>query len=161
MDARHLRFPDGVFDFVFSLSSIEHFGGPADIEQAAADIGRVVRPEGHACVVTEYVRATPPTRLAADPDRMRAVTLGRRCGNRDPAAARGGRLHPARAPQPDRRPVRPATMQELDLRYRRRPLTVALRGAGGSIERRTPHILLRAHGAPWTSICLVLEKPSS
>ena len=28
MDARDLRFPDGSFDAVFSLSSIEHFGGP-------------------------------------------------------------------------------------------------------------------------------------
>src|SRR5687767_6741595 len=39
MDARHLRYPDGSFDGVFSLGSIEHFGSFEDIAQAAAEMG--------------------------------------------------------------------------------------------------------------------------
>jgi hypothetical protein len=31
----------------------------------------------------------------------------------------------------------------------------------GPVEKRTPPILLQAQGAPWTSICLALEKASA
>lgn len=54
MDARHLRFPDGMFDRCISLSSIEHFGSDLDIARAAMEIGRVMKPRGIAAIVTEY-----------------------------------------------------------------------------------------------------------
>jgi hypothetical protein len=53
MDARNLEFPDGSFDAVFSLSSIEHFGSRAEIRRSAGEMGRVLRPAGGAFVVTE------------------------------------------------------------------------------------------------------------
>lgn len=53
MDARKLEFPDGSFDAVFSLSSIEHFGSRADIRRSAEEMGRVLRRGGGAFVVTE------------------------------------------------------------------------------------------------------------
>jgi SAM-dependent methyltransferase len=53
MDARKLEFPDGSFDAVFSLSSIEHFGSWADIRRSVAEIGRVLRPGGGAFIATE------------------------------------------------------------------------------------------------------------
>jgi len=54
MDGRALRYPDGHFDAVFSSSSLEHFGSRADIQQAAREIGRVLRPGGVATIATEF-----------------------------------------------------------------------------------------------------------
>jgi SAM-dependent methyltransferase len=53
MDARELNFPDGSFDAVFSLSSIEHFGSWASIRRSSQEIGRVLRQGGCAFVATE------------------------------------------------------------------------------------------------------------
>lgn len=53
MDARSLAFDDNTFDFVYSLSSIEHFGGPSEIAASAREMGRVLSPGGHAFVATE------------------------------------------------------------------------------------------------------------
>ncbi len=53
MDGRALRYPDGHFDAVFSSSSLEHFGSQADIQRAAREIGRVLRPGGVATIATE------------------------------------------------------------------------------------------------------------
>ena len=46
MDARRLEFPDASFDAVYSLSSLEHFGGPGQVDLAAREIARVLRPGG-------------------------------------------------------------------------------------------------------------------
>jgi SAM-dependent methyltransferase len=60
MDGRRLRFPDDTFDGVFSSGSIEHFGEQElfpqwdAVEQAAAEIGRVLKPGGIASLSTEY-----------------------------------------------------------------------------------------------------------
>jgi SAM-dependent methyltransferase len=76
-DARALPFPDASFDVAFSLSAIEHFGGPADVARSAREMGRVLKPGGHAVVVTEcFVRQ--PRRAAAADRLARAVTGGRR-----------------------------------------------------------------------------------
>jgi SAM-dependent methyltransferase len=53
MDAKTLEFPDGSFDAVFSLSSIEHFGSRADIRRSAQEMGRILRPGGVAFIATE------------------------------------------------------------------------------------------------------------
>jgi ubiquinone/menaquinone biosynthesis C-methylase UbiE len=53
MDARKLEFRDESFDVVFSLSSFENFGTPEDITAAARELGRVLRPGGHAFIATE------------------------------------------------------------------------------------------------------------
>lgn len=54
-DACRLPFPDRSFDICWSLSSIEHFGGHAAARQALAEMARVTRPGGVACVATEYL----------------------------------------------------------------------------------------------------------
>jgi SAM-dependent methyltransferase len=54
MDGRDLRYPDSYFDGVFSSSAIEHFGTVADIQQAAREIGRVLKPGGIAALATEF-----------------------------------------------------------------------------------------------------------
>lgn len=55
MDGTDLEFPDASFDFVWSLSSIEHFGGHEAAHRSVAEMGRVARPGGIVCVATEYV----------------------------------------------------------------------------------------------------------
>ena len=54
-DGRHLPFADGTFDVVWSLSSIEHFGGHDMAALAMQEMGRVLRPGGIAAVATELI----------------------------------------------------------------------------------------------------------
>jgi SAM-dependent methyltransferase len=55
MSGLDLGFPDNSFDGVYTLSSIEHFGGHAAAHKAVLEIARVLRPGGVACVVTELL----------------------------------------------------------------------------------------------------------
>ena len=55
MDGCHLDLPDDAFDFVFSFSSIEHFGGHAAAAQSLREMRRVVRPGGIVAVATELL----------------------------------------------------------------------------------------------------------
>jgi SAM-dependent methyltransferase len=54
-DALTLPYPESSFDFGFSLSSIEHFGGPEQTETAMREIHRVLKPGGVFCIVTELI----------------------------------------------------------------------------------------------------------
>jgi SAM-dependent methyltransferase len=165
MDARRLELADESFDVVFSLSSIEHFGSPAQIGRAAAEMGRVLRPGGHAFIVTEcFVRRSPL-------DRPRVHNLLR-------IASRGRLAAPARA---DRRAVDAFTPAEIGARIvapsglhllqppdftlsRESLANVATFRGGGEPVPATghwhPHVAVRARiGSPWTSMALALQKP--
>ena len=54
-DGCRLPFADRAFDVVYSLSSIEHFGGHDRAADAMREIRRVLRPGGVACIATELV----------------------------------------------------------------------------------------------------------
>jgi SAM-dependent methyltransferase len=54
-DGTNLGYPDNSFDFAWSLSSIEHFGGHAAARRALEEMGRVVRPGGVIAVATEML----------------------------------------------------------------------------------------------------------
>ena len=54
-DGRALPFPSSTFDVVYSLSSIEHFGGHAGAAQAMREMPRVLRPGGIGCLATELL----------------------------------------------------------------------------------------------------------
>ena len=54
-DGTHLTYADNEFDFAWSLSSIEHFGGHAAAQKALSEMGRVVRPGGIVAVATEVL----------------------------------------------------------------------------------------------------------
>ena len=55
MDGCHLAFKEDFFDLVFSLSSIEHFGGKNNAAQAMTEMERVLKIGGLAIVATEYL----------------------------------------------------------------------------------------------------------
>ena len=157
-DARTLPFPDASFDVAFSLSAIEHFGGRRDIARSAREMGRVLRPGGHAFVVTEcFVRR--PLRTAAADAVIRAASLGRK------QLFEGFTVRQLRTWIV--RPSRLALLQPLDLTLSRESwenLTVT--HSDGRLEPATgefyPHILLqsgrRSGPAVYTSVCLPLRK---
>ncbi|MGH2718906.1 MAG: class I SAM-dependent methyltransferase [Actinomycetota bacterium] len=166
MDARHLEFADGAFDAVYSLSSIEHFGTPAEVAQSAREMGRVLKPGGVAVVVTEaLVRLHPLDRAPAEFG-LRVATLGRR--RRGATPSRRVRLGEAFTPKElHTRVVAPSGLRMVQ------PLALGISPAswdnlttilpGGELRPATgslhPHALLRIGRSAFTSVCLVLEKP--
>ena len=60
MDGRALRYPDDMFDGIFSSGSIEHFGDFGDVANAAYEMGRVLRPGGVLAISTEFRMGGPP-----------------------------------------------------------------------------------------------------
>jgi SAM-dependent methyltransferase len=156
MDGRELEFDDASFDAVFTVSSIEHFGGPRDVARAAAEIGRVLRPGGHAIVITECLVRRHPLNAAPVDAALRAATLGRK--RREATFRRRGPLGEAFTPRELRtRIVEPSglrLMQPLDLRLS--PESWA------TVDNATyPLILVRISRSVFTSVCLVMEKPEA
>jgi SAM-dependent methyltransferase len=158
-DARELPFPDGAFDVVFSLSSIEHFGGPGDVARASHEIGRVLKPGGHAFVVADcFVRLHALDTATVD-FAVRVATLGRK---RRVATPRR-RLREGFTPRELRtRIVRPSgleLMQPLDKSLSPEAWeTVTVQRDDGSVDSGYPLILLKAGRSVFTSACLPLRK---
>jgi SAM-dependent methyltransferase len=55
MDGTDLEFPKNSFDFVWSLSSIEHFGSHRAARRSIREMGRVTKPGGFVVVATEFI----------------------------------------------------------------------------------------------------------
>jgi SAM-dependent methyltransferase len=145
MDGRQLAFADASFDAVFTVSSVEHFGTPADVAQAASEIGRVLRPGGHALIITEcLVNHHPLDRAAGLLARLRSRV---RTGH-DPGRSRRNALAEIFAPDELRSLlVGPSGLVEMQqLKNRGNP-------------EANPKILLRAARSTYTSVCLPLAKP--
>ncbi|HWF52107.1 MAG TPA: class I SAM-dependent methyltransferase [Solirubrobacteraceae bacterium] len=166
MDARELKFPSESFDVVFTLSSIEHFGSPADIARSAREIGRVLKPGGHAIVVTEcFVRHHPLDTAAAEVAK-RIVTLNRRM----PGAQPGRRVALADVftrRELARHIVGPSglrLMQPLDTTISPQSWdNLTLCAPDGRLLPKTgekyPSVLMQLRRSVFTSVCLILEKP--
>ncbi|HXE79912.1 MAG TPA: methyltransferase domain-containing protein [Vicinamibacterales bacterium] len=73
MDGRHLAFADNVFDVVYSLSSVEHFGGLEGAKAAVAGMARVLKPGGLLVLSTEYCLGGPPHHEAFQPAQVHAL----------------------------------------------------------------------------------------
>jgi SAM-dependent methyltransferase len=174
MDARSLEFPDDSFDIAFSLSSIEHFGSTDEVTRAAQEIARVLRPGGHAFIVTECFLSRHLTNSRMLQTAIRAATRGRVL---EKASLRRRALDVFTPSELDTLIVRPSgleLMQPLDRRIS--PETwenVILWSGPGRYEAATgkpwPHIILRpaltagpltVNGAPFTSVALALAKPN-
>lgn len=61
MDGRDLTFRDESFDAVYSLSSIEHFGGVKEAKKSVEEMVRVLRPGGVLALATEWLVVGPPS----------------------------------------------------------------------------------------------------
>jgi SAM-dependent methyltransferase len=167
MDARRLRFPDASFDAVVSFSSIEHFGSPGDITDAAREIGRVLRPGGHALLVTELIVDHHPVDRAPVLAAIRLATLGRRCSHA--TLRRRGIADAFTAAELRRRIVGPSGLELMQPLQREmhpsslaNPITIdpadgVPRSASGD---PFPHIVVTAHRSTFTSVCLPLVKPA-
>jgi SAM-dependent methyltransferase len=166
MDARSLDFPAESFDAVVSFSSIEHFGAPQDIARAASEIARVLRPGGHAFLVTEVFVRQHPLDRAPVLFSIRLATLGRRCGTATLRERGIGDVFTAR--ELHKRIIEPSgleLMQPLDFTLGPAAWsnvhTIAADGtATGSAGAPYPHLLVQAHLSTFTSICLPLVKPA-
>jgi SAM-dependent methyltransferase len=165
MDGRELAFADASFDVVFSISSIEHFGGPGDIARAARELGRVLRPGGHAVIITEcFVHRHPLSAAPAD-FALRVASLGRLRRRATPRRRAGVDVLTAR--ELERWIIGPSglkLMQPLDTSLSAASYeNVARLRPGREPEPATgsfyPHVLLRFRGSVFTSVMLVLRKP--
>jgi SAM-dependent methyltransferase len=167
MDARELDFPDASFDVCFSLSSIEHFGAPADIARSAREMGRVLRPGGHAFVVTECFVRRHPLNAAPVDLAVRLATLGRRRRNASPRrrAVVDQVFTPCELLRSVVAPSGLELMQPLDLGLSPESwhnLTVS--GDEGTLHPRSgdywPHVLLQSDRSVFTSVALPLRRPA-
>ncbi|MGE3843746.1 MAG: methyltransferase domain-containing protein [Vicinamibacterales bacterium] len=73
MDGRYLAFADRTFDVVYSLSSIEHFGGFDGARAAVADMARVLKPGGVLALATEYCLPGPAHHEAFQPEQIQTL----------------------------------------------------------------------------------------
>ncbi len=167
MDARELAFEDESFDVVYSLSSLEHFGGPGQVDRAAREIGRVLRPGGVALLCADVLVRRHPLNAAPVDLAARAVSLGRK--RRSAGLRHRAVVAEAFTPRELRHHVIAASglelMQPLDLSLspeswenvcrlypdgRREP-------ASGSFF---PHVLVQIARSVLTSVCVPLRRPA-
>jgi SAM-dependent methyltransferase len=164
MDGRELAFPDASFDVVFSISSIEHFGGPIDISRGARELGRVLRPGGHAVVITECFLGRAALSVAPVDFALRVASLGRLRRGATPRRRAG--VDVLTSGELERWIVRPSglgLLQPLDTSMSSRSYENVTRlrpgrepqPASGSFY---PHVLLSFRGSVFTSVCLVMQK---
>lgn len=165
MDARWLEFPDESFDVAFSLSSFEHFGGPDDVAAASRELGRVLRPGGHAFVVTECFVQRHPLNAAPADFAVRLATLGRKRRRATPRR-RAVVVEVFTPRELERLIVRPSgleLMQPLDLSLSPASWDNLTRTDADGLHPATgdywPHVLLQAGRSVFTSVALPLRKP--
>jgi SAM-dependent methyltransferase len=174
MDARSLEFENASFDVVFSLSSIEHFGSTRDVQQAAGEMGRVLRPGGYAFIVTECFLSRHLTNSRVLQSAVRIATRGRIC---EKATLRRRALDvftPRELESLIVRPSRLELVQPLDRTLAPETFENVISWSGpAQYEPATgdpwPHIVLRTavtafsvrvEGAAFTSVALALVKPN-
>jgi SAM-dependent methyltransferase len=166
MDARELDFPDASFDVVFSLSSIEHFGSPTDIRRASAEIGRVLRPGGHAFIATECFLDYGPLDRPTVHFLARVGTLGRKGGQATPRRRGIDVFTPRELRSRIVDPSGLTLVQPLDTEVSKESFeNVATIHGDSRVEPESgdfyPHVVVRApRMSPWTSVALALEKPA-
>lgn len=131
-DGLKLPFAAGSFDVVYSLSSIEHFGGHEMASVAMQEMARVLKPGGVACVATELVLEGPAN------DEFFARDVFERCV----VAASG--LVPVE--QLDDEPPPRELIDD--------PVVIA------ENINRNPHLVMGEGAMRWTSVIVFLRKPT-
>jgi SAM-dependent methyltransferase len=136
MDGTELRFDDGQFDFVWSLSSIEHFGSHDAATAAIREMARVTRPYGIVVVATELI-VTPG--IQDHPEYFTIEMFERHVVRATDALL----------------PLQPMSYQLPDLEYLLDPIMVNL---GQDVHRRRHHIILNDGKNQWTSAIMFFRK---
>ncbi len=141
MDALDLRFEDGTFDAVYSLSSIEHFGGGDGVRRALAEQCRVTKPGGVVAFTTEVIvngadRYDEGHLLLSTPAEIEALC-------RD---------------LPGLRPVEPIDFSiSGPTMVRVKPLAEAIDDARRGVADY-PHVVVEHEGRQFTSVAVFLER---
>ncbi len=168
MDARQLTFPSASFDLVFTISSIEHFGSRSDIARSAREIGRVLKPGGYAVIVTDCLVRLHPLDAAPISFITRLLSLGRKHRRARPLrhAILGELFTPAELNSRIVTPSGLRLLQPLDRTLSPESwLNVTRASPSGELEpssgNQYPMILLQAGRSIFTSVCLVLQKPTT
>ena len=131
MDGSRLGFSDGSFDIVYSLSSIEHFGGAEGARRSVAEMGRVLKPGGVLALATEWcVRGTAGGEVFSPAEVRRIID------------------------HPELRLVEPIDDRVWD-RYDTVPVDLRVD------RFQTPHMLLKHDASIFTSVFVFLEKTSA
>jgi SAM-dependent methyltransferase len=165
MNALEVDFPDASFDIVYCVSSVEHFGGLGSAARAVKGMARVLRPGGHLVITTECLVGHHPLDWPPLQFAIRFATLGRRCETATPRS----RATETFTPRELERYIVEASglelVQPLKTEVSSESYENLARWAGDSEPvtasgDRFPHIMLQAHGAPWTSVFLALRKPA-
>jgi SAM-dependent methyltransferase len=128
MDGSRLAFRDRCFDVVYSLSSIEHFGGADGARASVSEMARVLKPGGILALATEWcVRGTAHGEIFSPQDVGRIID------------------------QPDLRLVQPIDDRVWD-RYETPPVDLRVD------RFQSPHMLLKHDAAIFTTVFMFLEK---
>jgi SAM-dependent methyltransferase len=128
MDGCALAFRDAAFDVVYSLSSIEHFGGLEGASRAVNEMARVLKPGGVLALATEYILAGPPHHEAFQPEQVKLLLE-----------------------HPDLELVQPVDERVWD-RYEYTPIDLRAN------PLQTPHMVVTDNGSVFTSVMAFLRK---
>lgn len=166
MNALALGFPDESFDVVYSLSSIEHFGGPGETAAAAREMARVVRPGGYVVVATECLLGRHPLDVPLVNYAIRIASRGRRCSSATLRRRETDVFTPRELQRDIVGPSGLELVQPLSLEQSPESSDNVIRWSfDGTLDdersNSRPHIVLKAFGAPWTSVFLALHKPAA
>ena len=131
MDGCALAFRDATFDVVYSLSSIEHFGGLDGAMRAVDEMARVLKPGGVLALATEYILSGPPHHEAFEPAQVRQLL-----------------------DHPDLALIEPVDEHVWD-RYEYTPIDLRIN------PLQTPHMVVTDNGSVFTSVMAFLRKRDS
>lgn len=132
MPGEALDFADESFDFVFCLSSIEHFGSRATQARSFDEMARVTRPGGVVCIITELILTEHSHHEYFRWDEIQD------CFMRHPALRLVG--------------------GEPDLRISESLVTFPVALQSSRYTNRSPHVVLRQDDMLWTSFSMFFQK---
>ncbi|HMA49101.1 MAG TPA: class I SAM-dependent methyltransferase [Magnetospirillaceae bacterium] len=134
MPGNQLEFPDDSFDFLFCLSSIEHFGSREIIRQSLDEMKRVLKPGGIACVITELILQGPPHHEYFQPDELTSMFLSD--------------------------PTFPLVGGEMTMNISQEMFNLPVSVLSAEDLTSSPHIVLSDGERLWTSASMFLRKPN-
>ncbi len=163
MDARAIDAPDASFDIVTCLSSIEHFGTPAEIRRSAAEMARVLRPGGRLVITTELILRKHPMDWPPLQALLKTMSGGRICADASLSARQNDGFWLSELQRDVIDPTGLALAQPLHTALSEASFEHVVRqDRHGRTWTRDgdpfPHVVLRAYGAPWTSVFLPLAE---